>query len=134
MLRQSYAVEQVLPTAANPQLNRIKERMHLTMVDMLRTMKFTVRNDSEGAWRTEVDAASEAVAWAIRSTVNTNTRLAPANLLFKRDMILNKEVTVNWNAIRQQREKEATVDNQRENASRKDYKYKEGSKCWIVKK
>ena len=89
-LLQSYAVEQVLTTVANPQSNGIKERMHLTMADMLRTMKFTVSDESEGAWRMEVDAALQAVAWAIRSTISANTKLTPANLLFKKYMILNK--------------------------------------------
>ena len=36
-LLRSYAVEQVPTTVANPQSNGIKERMHLTMADMLRT-------------------------------------------------------------------------------------------------
>ena len=99
-LLQSYAVEQVPMTVANPQSNGIKERMHLTMADMLRTMKFTVSDDSEGAWWTEVDAVLQAVAWAIRLTVSSTTKLAPANLLFNRDMVLNKEVAVNLDAIK----------------------------------
>ena len=81
-LLRSYAVEQVPTTVANPQSNGIKERMHLTMADMLRTMKFTVANDSEGAWRTEVDSMLQAVAWALCSTVNSTTKMTPANLLF----------------------------------------------------
>ena len=92
-------------TVANPQSNGIKERMHLTMADMLQTMKFIVKNDSEGAWRTEVDSMLQAVAWALRSTVNSTTKMTPANLLFNKDMVLNKEVDVNWATIKEQREK-----------------------------
>ena len=103
------------------------------MADMLRTMKFTVSDESEGAWRMEVDAALQAVAWAIRSTVSTNTKLTPANLLFKKDMILNEEVEINWKAIRQQREAKATVDNQRENAKRKEHEYKEKKNFQMTK-
>ena len=103
------------------------------MADMLRTMKFTVADDSEGAWRTEVDSMLQAVAWALRSTVNSTTKMTPANLLFNKDMVLNKEIDVNWLTIKEQREKQALVDNKRENAGRKEHTYSVGSKCWIVR-
>ena len=100
---------------------------------MLRAMKFTVKDDSEGAWRTEVESMLQAVAWALRSTMNPTTKMAPVSLLFNKDMVLNKEIDVNWTAIKEQREKQAAADNQRENAARKEHQYSVGSKCWIVK-
>ena len=87
---------------ANPQSNGIKERMHLTMVDMLRTIKFTVKDDSEAAWCTEVGSMLQAVAWALRLTVNSIMKMTPANLLFKKDIVLNKEIDVKWTANKEQ--------------------------------
>lgn len=94
-LLRSYTVEQVRTTVMNPQSNGIKERMHLTMANMLRTIKFTMKDDLEGTWRTEVDAILQAVAWVLRSTVGTTLRHTPANLVFNKDMILNNTVKVN---------------------------------------
>ena len=48
-------------------------------------------------------------------------------------MILNDEVKVNWKAIQQQRENQATKDNNRENNKRKEFQYDVGQKCWIVR-
>lgn len=48
-------------------------------------------------------------------------------------MILNKEVQVNWTAIKEHREEKAQIDNSRENDSWKEHQYTTGEKCWIVK-
>ena len=129
----SYGVERKPTTVLNPQSNGVKERMHLTMADMLHTMSITVQNESEGAWRTEVDAALQAVAWALRSTVSAGVKYSPANLALGRDMILNNSVQVDWETIRAKREDKASIDNQRENSKRREYEYQVGQKCWIVK-
>jgi len=132
-LLRSYAVKAVPTTVLNPQSNGIKERMHLTMADMLRTVKFTVKDDLEGTWRMEIDTILQAVAWALRATVGPTWKHAPANLVFNKDMILNNEVRINWKAIKNQRETKAIKDNQRENTKRKPHIYRKGNKCWIVK-
>ncbi len=72
----------------------------------------------------------QAVAWALRLTVNTTrTKQAPANLLLNKDMILNEEIAINWDTIKEQRESQAAADSQQENATHKKYHYSEGSKC-----
>ena len=83
----SYVIQQVPTTVMNPQASGIKERMYLTMADMLRTMTFKVPDDKAVTWRTEVDAILQAVAWAIRSMVHAGMKYAPANLLFTKDMV-----------------------------------------------
>ena len=132
-LLSSYGIKHEPTTVLNPRSNGIKERMHLTMADMLRTMKFTVADDKEGTWRTEVDAALQAIAWALRTTVSAGPKYSPANMALGRDMILNQEVKVNWEAIRKYRENKAQVDNTRENEKRREHDYEVGKKCWIVK-
>jgi len=129
----SYSIKQNPTTVLNPQSNGIKERMHLTMAEMLRTMTFEVANESKETWRTEVDVALQSVAWALRSTVNSVTKYAPVNLAFGRDMVLNEEVRINWTAIKNHRESQAIKDNTRENKKRKEFVYEIGKKCWIVK-
>ena len=129
----SYGVERKPTTVLNPQSNGIKERMHLTMADMLRTMTITVHDDLDETWRTELEAAMQAIAWALRTTVSAGIKYSPANLALGRDMILNQTVQVNWETIRNRRERKAVQDNARENTTRREYEYKEGQKCWIVK-
>ena len=129
----SYGIERKPTTVLNPQSNGIKERMHLTMADMLRTMTITVADESEITWRTELEAAMQAIAWALRTTVSAGIKYSPANLALGCDMILNKSIQVNWEIIRNQRERKAAQDNERENTTRREYEYKEGQKCWIVK-
>lgn len=84
----------------NLQTNGIKERMHLLVADMMGTMTFKVDIPKEGIWHIEVDILLQAVAWAIRSTVNAGMKYAPTNLLFNKDRNLNKEIQVNWTAIK----------------------------------
>ncbi len=60
-------------------------------------------------------------------------KYAPTNLLFNKDMVLNKEVQVNWDAIKNHRGFKAQTDNQRENDHRKEHGYSAGKKCWRVK-
>ena len=48
-------------------------------------------------------------------------------------MTLNQVVQVNWETIRNQREKKAARDNQRKNYNRKEFEYRVGQKCWLVK-
>ena len=132
-LLSSYAIEQQPTTVLNPRSNGIKERMHLTMADMLRTMTLKVKNDNESVWKVELEAALQAIAWAMRSTVSNGTKYSPANLTFGRDMILNEEVKINWDSIKANREKKAQIDNEKENKTRKTFQYKKGDKCWIIK-
>ena len=129
----SYGIERLPTTVLNPQSNGIKERMHLTMADMLRTMNFEIDTEDKKMWRAEVQAALQAVAWAIRTTVSAGTKHAPGHLMFERDMLLNSHIHVNWAAIQQHRENKAVQDNTRENERRKDYEYKVGDLCYIVK-
>ena len=129
----SYGIEQKPTTVLNQQSNGIKERMHLTMEDMLRTMTLTVPDELEETWRTELEAAMQAIAWALQTTVSAGVKYSPTNLAIGCDMILNQAVQVNWEEICNQRELKANRDNQRENTTRREYEYKEGQKCWIVK-
>ena len=129
----SYGIKRQPTTVMNPQSNGVKERMHLTMADMLRSMTFEVDDESERAWRNEAQIALQAVTWALRSTVNASTKVSPANMVFKRNMVLNQAVKVNWEAIKKYQDNKARVDNVRENKTRKEFEYKINNFCYIVK-
>ena len=43
----SYTIQRIPTTVMNPQSNGIKERMHLTMADMLRTCVFSMKDDRD---------------------------------------------------------------------------------------
>ena len=116
----SYGIERKPTTVLNPQSNGIKERMYLTMADMLRTMTITVNNNLKETWRTELEAAMQAIAWTLRTTVSAGMKYSPANLALGCDMILNQTVQVNWETIRNQRERKAEKDNKRENTTRRE--------------
>ena len=103
------------------------------MADMLRSMTFKVDDESDRAWRSEAQTALQAVAWALRTTVNASTKVSPANMVFKRNMLLNQAVKVNFETIKQYQENEARINNDRENKARKEFKYKVNSLCYIVK-
>ena len=61
----SYAIQQQPTTVLSPRRNGIKERIHLTIADMLRWIMLTIKYDSEGAWQTELEAALQAIAWRL---------------------------------------------------------------------
>ena len=126
-LLQSYGIEAHPTTVKNPRANSIAERVHLTMADMLRCTIF------EGDdWFTELNRNLQSVAWAVRSTVSTATNHSPGNLAFNHDMIMQMSCTVNWELIKQKREKLALLSNARENSKRLHHEYKAGDQILVV--
>ena len=86
-LLSSYGVQSVPTAVKNPRGNAITERMHLTMADMLGTMKF------EGTqWQLELHSCFQAVTWAIRATVSTMSNYSQAQHMFSRDMIMQTKI------------------------------------------
>ncbi len=88
----SYGIKAVLTTVRNPSSNGVVERVHLTMGNMLRTMTF------RGAdWFQDMQRALDAVAWAVRTTINPNIKHSPCHLAFNQDMIFRWAVAVQRN-------------------------------------
>ena len=118
-LLSSYGIESVPTTVKNPRANSPVERMHLTMADMLRTSPPFTGDD----WFLEVQRMLQAIAWAIRSTVNTAVQLTPGQMAFHRDMITASQVHVDWDRVRRTRTTAAVRNTARENASRIPHQY-----------
>ena len=78
-------------TLSNPQANDMTERVHLSMGDKLRTTTFEGED-----WFTDVDQELQAIAWAIRSTINSSIDHTPGQLVFGTDMLFQSKIKVGW--------------------------------------
>jgi hypothetical protein len=126
-LLHSYGVQPVPTTVRNPKSNGVVERVHLTMGDMLQTITFA-GND----WILEAQRTLDAVAWAIRTTVNPDLKYSPCHLAFQQDMLFRPAVAIDWNHVQHIHASQAKASNVKENKSRLDKQYAIGEKVLIV--
>jgi hypothetical protein len=123
----SYGIKPVPTTVRNPKSIGVIERVHLTMEDMLRTMTF---HGSD--WFADMQRALDAVAWAVRTTVNPNIKHSPCHLAFNHDMIFRRAINIDWNVINNERRKLLEVSNTKENKSRLPQQYSPGNQILIL--
>jgi ribosomal protein L21E len=97
------------------------------MGDMLRTMTFT-GND----WFEDMQRTLDAVAWAVRTTVNPTIKYSPCHLAFNHDMIFRRAAVINWPAIHNQRRQLLITSNSKENSTRLVKHYAPGDEVLIV--
>lgn len=96
---------------------------------MLRTYKLDGREfNNEDPWGEYLAS----VAWALCSTIHSTLKATPAQLVFGRDMILPIAFKANWEELRARRQKQITIDNERENSKRIAYDYKIGDKVILL--
>jgi ribosomal protein L21E len=126
-LLESYGIKPVSTTVRNPKSNGDIKRVHLTMGDMLRIMTF-----SGADWFAELQCALDAIAWAVRTTVNPLIRHSPCHLAFNQDMIYRRAITVNWENVHLERHKSVAASNEKENKSCITKHYKPGDNVIIV--
>jgi hypothetical protein len=118
--------QRMKPTSThNPQSNGIIERVHAVINDMLRTHKIEETDVDETDPWTDILSAT---AFAIRSTCHTVLEATPAQLVFRRDMILPIKFQADWAYIRRQKAKAIAKNNDRENDGRIAHTYKVGDK------
>ena len=133
-LLESYRMEGVPTTVRNPQSNGCVECMHLTAADMLRTLSLEVDTECPIRISDSLNTACQAVAWGLRTTMSTVTKMSPGVTIFNRNMIFNFKLRANWDAIEKKRDKLALSDNEGENSKRIPYEYSVGKKVLIVHK
>jgi hypothetical protein len=126
-LLQSYGIKAVSTTIRNPKSDGVIERVHLTMGDMLRTMSFSGQD-----WFQDLQRTLDAVAWAIRTTINLVIKYAPCHLAFNQDMIFCRATTVDWETIHCERNKIIAASNTKENKTRINKTYNVGDKILLV--
>ena len=81
-----------------PQSNVIIERIHLVMLNMLRTLELSnvVWNNEDRIW----DLYLSKISWAIRSAFNTTSKFLPRQLAFNYNMISQTQYSVNQELIK----------------------------------
>jgi hypothetical protein len=126
-LLESYGIKPVPTTMRNPKSNGVIEQVHLTMGDMLCTMTF-----SGADWFAELQRALDAIAWAVRTTVNPLIKHLPCHLAYNQDMIYRRAITVNWENVHLERHKSVAASNKKENRSRIAKHYQPGDNVLIV--
>ncbi len=110
-------------TAKNPQSNAVCERFHQTVGNVLRTLLYG--NPSQNIANAEqyLDEALSIAMHAMRAGVHSTLGSSPVNNVFKRDMLLNIPLIVDWYTITQRREHLIHENLMRENQKRRGYDY-----------
>ena len=101
----------------NPQSNAILERIHQVLADCLTTFELEERDIDE----VEGDPFEEYLtmaSYAIRCAFHTTHGHSPGELVFGRDMFMPVPVSIDWNQIKEQKQKAICKSNQRENSER----------------
>ena len=82
-------------TVMNPQANALVERMHLTFANNVRTKVFEL-----DTWEQEADVLVQSCAYALRSTVPSNSKYAPGTLAFGMEMLSRQKIIVDWEELK----------------------------------
>ena len=98
------------------------QRVHQTLGNMIHT--FSVHKNDEIDENDVWSGILGAVAFGIRATVHSTTRVTPIQLVFGRDAILNVQHVANWRYIKDQKQKLIDYNNKCENAKRLPHDYK----------
>jgi hypothetical protein len=81
-----------------------------------------------------VDCFLDNMAWAICSTYHTVLKASPGGAILGRDMLFDILYVADWHKIGEQRQSLTNHGNQRKNAKRIDYDYKDGDKVLLTNK
>jgi hypothetical protein len=126
----TYGLTRKPTTIKNPQANAILERVHQTIMAMLRTSDIDMADTI-----TESDIADflTNAAWAVRSTYHTVLKTSPGAAIFGRDMLFDVPFLADWKSIGEYRQKQTDKNTARENSGRIDWDYQPGNKVLLIK-
>eukprot|EP00804_Cyclotella_cryptica_P025130 CCRYP_012980-RA/>CCRYP_012980-RA protein AED:0.39 eAED:0.39 QI:0/-1/0/1/-1/1/1/0/418 len=129
-LCESYGLKRKPTSVKNPQANAILERVHQTIMAMLRTAELDMADTIS-----ESDIADflTNAAWAVRSTYHTVLKTSPGAAIFGRDMLFDVPYIADWNKIGEYRQWQTDRNTRWENASRIDWDYQPGDKVLLRK-
>ena len=128
-----HSIESVPTTVKNPESNSICERMHKTILDILRvTMRTTTINCEDDA-KQVMDNALATLMHATRCVVNHTMQNSPGEIVYQRDMFVDVPVIANLEAIRQRRQLIIDQNVRRQNRKRYDHHYRVGDYVMIKK-
>ena len=91
----SYGCRSKPTTVKNPTAQALVERLHLTLGDQLRTSIYSIDD-----WHEDINHLLQSCAWAIRTTVPSNTPHNPSQLVFGMDMIFRRQANIDWQLLK----------------------------------
>ena len=123
----------LFPTAPvkNPQANAICERVHHTVVDILRVFVHVNPPQANARATQLMDNALSTCMHASRCAVNAALQASPGSLIFNRDMLVDLPLTSNLLALQQLRQQGINKALLRDNAKRKEHTFKLNDKVWM---
>jgi len=94
----------------------ILERMHQTIMRMLRTAELDMANTVSESYIADflINAA-----WAVRSTYHTVLKASPGAAIFGRDMLFDIPFIADWHKIREYRQRQTDHNTKHENKTSK---------------
>eukprot|EP00956_Cyclotella_meneghiniana_P038463 scaffold154747_cov38-Cyclotella_meneghiniana.AAC.3 len=112
----------------NPQANAILERIHQTLVNMMRTAELDM---ADSVSPNDIADFLNDAAWAVRSTYYTVLKASPGAAIFGRDMLFDVPFLADWKKIGDYRQRQTDCNTERENKTRVDWDYKVGDKVLL---
>ncbi len=113
----------------NPRANRILERVHQVLGQMLCTAELDM---ADSVTPNDIDVFLDNAAWAIHSTYHTVLKASPGAAIFGQDMLFDIPFVADWSKIGDRRHLLTDRGNQQENAKGIDYDYKVGDKVLVI--
>ena len=129
-LCESYGLKRKPTSIKNPQANAILERVHQTIMAMLRTADLDM---ADTVSESDIADFLTNAAWAVRSTYHTVLKTSPGAAIFGRDMLFDVPFIADWSKIGEYRQKQTDKNTRRENDTRIDWDYQPGDKVLLRK-
>eukprot|EP00804_Cyclotella_cryptica_P023410 CCRYP_000514-RA/>CCRYP_000514-RA protein AED:0.67 eAED:0.21 QI:0/0/0/1/1/1/2/0/241 len=89
----SYGLKRKPTSVRNPQANAILERVHQTIMAMLRTAELDM---ADTVSKSDIADFLTNAAWAVRSTYHTVLKTSPGAAIFGRDMLFDVPYIADW--------------------------------------
>ena len=126
----SYGLKRKPTSDRNPQANAILERVHQTIMAMLRTAELDM---TDTVSESDIADFLTNAAWAVRSTYHTVLKTSPGAAIFGRDMLFDVPFLADWKKIGEYRHSQTDKNTAWENNTRIDWDYQPGDKVLIRK-
>jgi hypothetical protein len=111
-LCESYGLKHKPTSVRNPQANAILERVHQTIMAMLRTAELDM---TDKVSKSDIADFLTNAAWAVRSTYHTVLKTSPGAAIFGRDMLFDVPFLADWTKIGEYRQLQTDKNTAREN-------------------
>ena len=101
LIQEEYGIKDKLNTLGNPTYNKILERLHSVLGNLVRTYNLQGNYlDKDDPWMVIISVT----VFTIRSTVHTLKGYTPGQLIFGQDMVLPTKHISNWKLIPQRKQ------------------------------